>query len=417
MLRCAQHDAFRYPDGREMTFYVEKKLALGSISFGVTHDRSGGGDADTTLSTGAEGEFTRRRSEGFFFGGQDRFAGPTLPTTPSISSTPFWSSLKPDGTRRGYGFLALLVIGALFVPLGFAVIATKGPQGWVEVILGLIMIGVPIALTAQRRKKIREQEERDRAEREAVEKRNREMLTAYTTALGRARSERSGDALAHLERERQALTLPYQIWGAVARRTVLLIGFDELARRGPAGSDDVAKLMDRVSRAAGLTGDDQAGVKRDLYCTIVWHLLADGRLGTAQQQQLAAIRKGLGINDDEGNRTIQQFQRVQGLSAQTPPRAKCSTRLAFQEYCIYETPTDQGTLHVTNKRVILEGKKRFEMPVTHAFDVVVNADQSAVTVKTYNPKKPLHLRVEQPVYTAAILDLASSIDERPKGLA
>src|SRR5206468_11728198 len=108
----------------------------------------------------------------------------------------------------------------------------------------------------------------------------------------------------------------------------------------------------------------------------------------------------------EANSTIQQFQRVQGLSAQTPPRAKCSTKLAFQEYCIYETPTEQGTLHVTNKRVILEGKKRFEMPVTRAFDVVVNADENMVTMKTDNPKKPLRLRVKHPVYAAAMLDLA-----------
>ena len=400
-----------------MTFYVEKKLALGAISFGVSRNRSGSGDADAALSTGAEGEFIRRQSEGFFFGGQDRFIGPILPTAKSISSTPFWSALKPDGTRRGYGFLALLVFGSLFVLLGLAVVATKGAQGWVEVILGSIMIGVPITLTAQKRKKIREQEEQERVEREAVEKQNREMLIAYTSALARARLERSDEVLAQLEREREALALPYQIWGAVARRTVLLIGFDELAKRGVAASNEVATLMDRISRAAGLTGGDQSGVKRDLYCTIVWHLLADDRLGPVQQQQLATIRKGLGIGDDEGNSTIQQFQRVHGLSAQTPPRAKCSTKLTFQEYCIYETPTDQGTLHVTNKRVILDSKKQFEMPVTHAFDVLVNADESTVTVKTDNPKKTLRLRVEQPVYTAAILDLAASIDERPKGFA
>ncbi len=406
-----------YPDGREMTFYVEKKLPLGAISFGVSRNRSAGpADADAALSTGAEGEFIRRRSEGFFFGGQDRFAGPALPITPSITSMPFWESLKPDGTRRGYGFLALMVFGVFFVLLGFAVVGTKGPQGWLEVFVGAVMLGVPIALTAQKRKKIREQEEQQRAEREAIEKRNREMLAAYTAALERARSERSEEAFAQLERERQVLTLPYQIWGAAARRTVLLIGFDELAKRGPPASNEVAKLMDRISHAAGLTGEDQAGVKLDLYRTVLWHLLADDRLGSAQAQQLAAIRDGLGISDEAAS-TIQQFQRVKGLSAQTPPRAKCSAKLAYQEYCIHETSTDQGTLHVTNKRVILEAKKRFEMPVTHAFDIIVNADENTVTVKTDIPKKPLRVRVEQPMYTAAMLDLAASIDERPRGFA
>ena len=96
---------------------------------------------------------------------------------------------------------------------------------------------------------------------------------------------------------------------------------------------------------------------------------------------------------------------------------RCTTQLGFQEYCIYETTSDDGTLHVTNKRMIVEGKKRFEMPVAHAFDVVANADESTVAVKTDNPKKPLRLRVGQPVYAAAMLDLAAKIDERPRGFA
>lgn len=398
-----------------MTFYVEKRLALGSISFGVSPGRGAASpkEDEDSLSTGAEGEFIRRRTEGFFFGGHDRFNAPTLPKSKSITSLPFWLSLKPDGTPRRYGFLALLVGGVLFVLLGLAVVAKKGPQGWVEVILGAGMIGTPIVLTAQERKKIRDQEERERAEREATEKRNREMLTAYTAALERARVDRTEDAFAQLQRERENLTLPYEIWGAAARRTVLLIGFDELANRGPASSTEIAALMTRASRAAGLTGDDEAGVKRDLYSTVLWHLLADDRVAS---QQLETLRKGFGIQDDSAP-LIQQFQRIHGLSAQTPPRAKCSTTLAFQEYCIYETPTDHGTLHVTNKRVIVDGKKRFEMPASHAFDVIVQADDNTVTVKTDDPKKPLRLKVEQPVYTAAMLDLAASIDERPRGFA
>src|SRR5439155_24006047 len=133
-----------------------------------------------------------------------RFAGQTLAVKPSISSTAFWTSLNTDGTPRRYGFLALLAFGALFVLIGLAVIARKGPQGWVEVILGLAMIATPIVLTAQERQKIREQEELARAEREAIEKRNREMLAAYTIALEKARNERNEQALAELEHERQA---------------------------------------------------------------------------------------------------------------------------------------------------------------------------------------------------------------------
>jgi hypothetical protein len=397
-----------------MTFYVEKRLALGSINFGASAPESETPiDGDPALNTGPTGEFVGRRGEGFFFGGHDRFESPSLPTTQSISSSPFWSSLKPDGTPRSYGFLALMAIGTVLLLLGLAVVTRKGPQGWFEVVIGLAMIATPITLTAQTRRKIREQEERERGEREALEKRNRELLAAYTAALKRASEERSEEVFAQLERERQALTLPYQIWGPAARRTVLLVGFDELSKRGAAGATAIAQMMDRLAAAAGLTSEDQAATKLDLYRTVLWHLLADDRLGETQEQQLVLLKNGLSVDDQ--SKVVEEFRRVRGLSAQKPSRVRCSIPLTFNEHCIYQTPTDQGMLHVTNKRVILEGKRHFEMPVGQLFDVTVSADESLVTVKT--DKKPLRLRIEEPIYAAAILDRASQIDERPRGFA
>src|SRR5258707_9219398 len=153
-----------------------------------------------------------------------------------------------------------MAAGILFVLLGFAVVARKGPQGWVEVILGLIMIAVPIVLTAQKRKKIREQEERDRAEREAVERRNRETLAAYTAALDRLLESRDDASLEQLKREREALTVPNTIWSGSARRTLLLISFDELKKRGTAGAAEIARLIDRASEAAGLSIEDAKAI-------------------------------------------------------------------------------------------------------------------------------------------------------------
>ena len=396
-----------------MTFYVERKLALGPISFGVTPGQTTIDD-DPALSTGASGEFIHVGNQGFFFGGNDPFTGPTLPPAKSISSTPFWSSLKPDGTPRSYGLLASLAIGVLFVLLGFGVVARKGPQGWVEVILGLIIIAVPIVMTAQKRKKIGEQEERDREEREAVEKRNRETLAAYTAALDRVLKTRDDASLAQLQREREALTVPNTIWGGTARRTVLLIAFDELKKRGPDGAAEVARLIDRLGEAAGLSSDEAKQIKRDVYDTIVWHLLAAGRLGKSQAQQVDRIRQGFGIGDEQA-KAIEQFQRVRDVTPQTLPKIRCSMQLQFQEYCIYETATDRGTLHVTNKRNILKRKKTIEVP--RGLDVTVNANASSITLKTDNPKKPLRLKVDEPIYAAAVLDAASQIDERPRGFA
>ena len=396
-----------------MTFYVEKKLALGSITFGVTPGESES-DTDSALSTGATGEFVRRGSERFFFGGHDPFNAPALPRARSISSIPFLSSLKPDGTPRSFGLLASMALGIILVLLGIGVVARKGPQGWIEVILGAIAIAVPIVMTAQKRKKIREQEERDRAEREALEKRNRESLAAYTAALERIREARDDPSIAQLRREKEALTIPAEIWKPAARRTALLIAFDELSSRGPDGSNEIAAIIDRVSEAAGLTAEESKGIKSDVYRTVLWHLIAANRLGSSHAKQLGAIREAFGIGDEDA-KAADQFRRVRTITPQTLPRVRCTTQLQFQEYCIYETRTDHGTLHVTNKRALLEGKKRVEIP--RAADINVNADASTLNVKTDNPKKPLRLEVDEPVYAAAVIDAASQIDERPRGWA
>src|SRR4051812_26622821 len=130
-----RHGVRKQPRQPAMTYYVEKQLAFGPIRFGVATRRSldAIGD-DLTLSTGPNGEFIRRREDGFFFGDTERVVGPSLPVKPTINQTPFWSSLKPDGSSRGYLFLILMALGALIMLLGVTVLVRKGPQGWFEII-------------------------------------------------------------------------------------------------------------------------------------------------------------------------------------------------------------------------------------------------------------------------------------------
>ena len=380
-----------------MTFYVEKRLPLGSISFGVTPSLAAVPDeGEPNLLTGPNGEYLRR-GDGFFFGGHDRFAGPSLPVHSGITTIPFLRSMKPE-SRRDWALLALMLLGFVFILLGIAVTVRKGPQGWVEIVLGAAMIVVPILRTLQRRRRIRRQEERERAEREAEEKRNGELLAAYTTALGHARED-----LAALERERDRLTLPYEIWAPAVRRTVLLMGFEELARDGR-----VAECVERAGRAAGLRPEDIAGVKADMVRTVVWHLLAAGR-----QPEAEALRRRLGASElPEETSAVEQFHRVRDLKL---TRGRCTFPVGFNESCYLQTESDRGTVHVTNKRLIVESKKRVELPIPLQFDVVAHPDAGTVTVKT--EKRPLVLSVAEPIYTAAVLDAVSAIDERPRAWA
>lgn len=384
-------------------YYVEKKLALGPIRFAVDPRRPlDAADEDPSLSTGAGGEFIRRRADGgFFFGDASRFVAPTLPKAKSITSLPFWTSLK-----RHVGFLALMAAGVVFILLGFAVLVRKGAAGWVEIILGLAMIGTPIFLTAKERQAIREREERERAEREAQEKRNREMLDAYAAALERACRERDDRSFAQLEQERDALTLPYELWSSSAHRAVLLAAFDELARWGTGSAREVARLIDRAGAAAGLSADDIRNVKIDLYSTLAWHLFADNRIGYPAQTKLAEVREGFGI-DDSTNSALDASRRVRG--AKLHP-ITCSRQLGFRETCLHEA----GALHVTNKRVLLDGKKPVEIPLAGIDEVTVDVDGGALNIRA---AKPLRVPADDPIYTAAVIDLAEEMEPRPKGFA
>ena len=388
-----------------MTFFVRKRLALGPIRFGVLpRQRVEAIDDDSALSTGAGGEFVRRGGRhGFFFGDTTRFDAPSLPVAKSISSMPFWLSLKPH-----LAFLALIAFGAVLVLLGLAVVARKGPQGWFEILLGLAMIGTPIALTAQERKVLREKEERERAEREAIDKRNRELLAAYTAALDRIGRERMPESLEALAREREALTLPDEIWVPAARRTALLIGFEELAKHD---ASKAARVVDDVSRAAGLTGDDAAAIKADIYRTVLWHLLADDRVGEAQEARLRALAEALGYSGDES--AAEQFRRLRGVTAKSLPQATSPVPLGFHERAVHHN----NALIITNRRLMVLGKKQIDVPLPQLNDIDVDVDENLLTIDNATTKKPIVVSVDDPIYTAALLELAAGLDQRPKGFA
>src|SRR5205085_11478022 len=129
-------------------------------------------DDNPEMSTGASGEFLRHRDEMFYVADHRPIRKPELPQLRSFATQPFWSSLV-DGTPKGWGFLAMIVAGALFILLGFSVVISKGPQGWMPVILGIILIVVPILLTANRRRTVRAAAERRPNERAERDKRDR----------------------------------------------------------------------------------------------------------------------------------------------------------------------------------------------------------------------------------------------------
>lgn len=411
-----------------MTFYVKKSLAHGPIRFGVSPRQVAEEmDPDAALSTGPGGDFLRRRTHGFFFADTRAIGAPEIPRPSSISQTSFWSSLAPEDAK-GWGLVVMMAIGFLLMMLGFMTIVRLGPQGWILVVFGAALLGTPLFLTAQKRSAIRAIEDKDRAEREERDRRHREALAAYATALENLRKSPTEENMATATRERQQLELSYKHWRPLAKRSVLYIGFNVMAEKGSRGAAEAARLMDRVADSVGLDKADAREVKLDLYQAVVWHLLADDRLGAPQAAELDAVRSGFGINpaDLEGDQeAVQAFDLLRGVSQDTLPRAECTIALQFREYCIHAAKgtligkkgSQEVEIFLTSKRLVIQGRKTLEVPLQRIDDVEVDTDQRILTVQVAKPDPPIQLQLDQQIYTAALIDLATKIDERPRSFA
>lgn len=408
-----------------MSFTVQKSLGNSLFRFASGRRRELKSiDHNTEMSTGPSGEFIRHRPEIFYSADLRTIRTPELPPSRNLSGTPFRASLM-DGTRRGYTMLGLMGFGALLLLLGLSVLAKGRAGGWFWIVLGLILISVPIVITAMKRRVVIQGEERTRREREERDARNRELLGAYTTALERLREDPSDDTLAQVLAENEKLDLPYAVWADTALGTVLHVGFSTLARVGPERAAEVAALMDRSSDAAGLIAEDARAVKHALYSTILWHFVADDRLGEAQLKIVRAVQEGFGIKSDEvpvDTSAESQFERLRGVDHRNAPKCNTTIPLNLNEWCMHSTPIrlrdgTETNAYVTNKRFIVEGAKQLDVPVPKIDDITVDADQHFIILRASDLKRALELTVSEPIYLAAMLDLATRLDDRPKSFA
>ncbi len=219
--------------------------------------------------------------------------------------------------------------------------------------------------------------------------------------------------------------MPYAIWRNTARGTVLLVGFDALEKIGPQRAKDIADLMDRASDAAGLIQEDAIGVKRELYSTVLWHFLADDRLGQSQLPDPENAPAGAGHRSGRRSRRHHLGRAVRKAQGHRPsPRAAVRDLPAAAGRRVVRLldkgTTDSGataTVFITNKRLLVDTDKRYQTALRNVDEIDVDADPAVVRILTADLKRPLTLRVDEPIYMAAMMDLAASLDERPRGFA
>ena len=408
-----------------MSFTVQKSLGNSLFRFAVARRRELKSiDHNTEMSTGSSGEFIRHRPEIFYSADLRAIHVPEVPAARTLSTTTFWSSLV-DGTRRGYINLGLMIFGGVLLLLGLAVMPKNAAGAMFWIVLGLVLIAVPLVTTALKRRVVLQAEERKRKEHEERDARNRELLAAYTTSLERLREDPNDETLAQVLAENEKLDLPYAVWADTAIGTVLYVGFSTLARVGPERAADVAALMDRSSDAAGLIAEDAQAVKQALYSTILWHFIADDRLGVEQLAIVRAVQEGFGIKPDEvpiDTSSESQFERLRGVDHRNAPRCESKIPLNLNEWCMYSAPIrlrdgTETNAFITNKRFIVEGAKQLDVPVPKIDDITVDTDRHFVTLRASDLKRALEFTASEPIYLAAMLDLATRLDDRPKSFA
>mgnify|MGYP006208120321 FL=1 len=98
--------------------------------------------------------------------------------------------------------------------------------------------------------------------------------------------------------------------------------------------------------------------------------------------------------------------------------------MQFREHCIHTTDGEiagrkpvKGRVIVTNKRLIADGKRRTEVPLSRIDDVEVDADTNMMRIILARPDPPVEMQVAEPIYTAALIDIATTIDDRPRSFA
>lgn len=407
-----------------MSFTVQKSLGNSLFRFAVARRRELRSiDHNTEMSTGPSGEFIRHRPEIFYSADLRQIHVPEVPPPRTLSSTPFMTSLMEGNRVLNFG---LMGFGGLLLLIGLtALVNKKGGVALIWIIAGLVLIAIPLVTTALKRRVIIQAEMRKHKEREERDARNRELLAVYTTSLERLREDPSDATLAQVLAENEKLDLPYAVWADTAIGTVLYVGFSTLAKVGPERAAEVAALMDRSSEAAGLIAEDAKAVKQALYSTILWQFLADDRLGEEQLKIVRSVQAGFGIKPDEvpiDTSSESQFERLRGVDHRNAPRCDSTVPLNLNEWCMHSTPIrlrdgTETTAYVTNKRFIVEGSKQLDVPVPKIDDITVDADHHFVTLRASDLKRALEFTATEPIYLAAMLDLATRLDDRPKSFA
>lgn len=429
-----------------VAFYIRRSLGTGPIRFAVDERSPAGLATGEGLSTGSDGEFRRLGAAGLYFAEQrpvDPLGGIASPPPEKDSILAY---LKPEGeSLRTYLPLLSMGAGLLLIILGIGVVVrNQDAIGWVEIVIGLVMLIGPVAFSINRIRAARARERAERAEREALEARNRELAGEFAKQLETLPESHDPESLKRLRSDRQSREIPYEAVSAYARHATRRAAFRILARIGELGSEGVAREIESVGDAVGLNDDDRVIVRSGVYQTVVWHLLADDRMTDEQKRLVEQLQQALSLDESmtERERTaIEELEGLRGVSAANLPSAVTPIALKFQEDCLHATtgsfarrvfervktpagqvrramwsPTKETHVVTTSKRLILAMKSETVIQFPEIFGMEVDADEAVIEITVRDRKQPYVISLPDPIRTARVISIASTLPAKPKGL-
>ncbi|MHB0968458.1 MAG: hypothetical protein ACYC7A_08735 [Thermoanaerobaculia bacterium] len=369
-------------------------------------------------STGPAGEFRRHGSLGLYY---------SESSASSVAASEIKRKDRSAFDLRAFRpwMLVLIGLGALLVLLGLLVVIRKGPAGWVEVVLGAAMVATPFVMTAKQRRDARAAAERERLARAEEEERRKRTAGEFAAQVERLHADVTVGELETLRATREQREIPLEAYAHLAEAVILRIGFDLLVERGlPPG--DVSNRVIRIGEVLGLPDAQIAALRTQIYQKIVWQLLADRRLTPQHHARLDEVRRGLGVEGaaDLESSAIAQFEKIDALDPATLPKLH-DVAARPSERAVHQTPAtivngkgaESGSLLITSRRVALRGKKEIDIPVEFIYDVEVDADRNLLRIVERDRKeKTYDIVVPDPIYTAALVQIAAAMPRKPAGL-
>ena len=408
-------------------FYVRKTLPSGPVRFGVAQRRTEP-LTDSRLSTGPRGEYLRRGAQGLFYS--------EVPHEEMKDATG-----QADERHHGFNFaplaIARMVVGLTLIIFGLLVVIGRNDAiGYIELVIGASLIVVPPIRNWKRERQHREAMRLDREARAAEEARRREMVGSFAERLHSLRERHDAPALAAVRAERESKDIPYEAIATLARRMVVDTGFEAVATTHDRGAEAVGREIDDVARAVGLSPDDLLAAKQEIYQRLLWHLLADDRLGDQQAATMLSMERSFGLTEAQtamDHATTRELRSLAILTANSLPSRTCTPNLRFQEVCHHESagtllrPASRlqrskkwetispCTISITSKRIIITAKSTTSIPLGRVFDLEVDKDQDVLIIGSEGKKRHF-LRLTDPIITAGVIEAAAARPIKPQGL-